>query len=306
MMLNKVETNMPIFKEQTGKLTKLKSFAVDKEKKLQKLVEDNLMEVLDMHFLETEYTTTFGGRIDTLAVDRNGSPVIIEYKRNKNDNVINQSLSYLKWLQAQKVEFFEMLILRKLGDDVARNMKIDWKNPRVICIAESYNKFDIDTVEVIPTRIELYKYRYYENKIFSLEPLNASEQKSSNKSNIDSLIKSPVDHSVEEHLRKPNDKIKELFSELRSRIFELDENIQEKATTMYIGYRVTKTFAEIHLGKNQIKMFLRPIEYNDSKDMVNKIPDGYNWTLNQRVYLTDESQLDYVMGLIEQSYQDVL
>ncbi len=297
---------MPIYKEQNGQLKKLKSFAVDKEKKLQELVEKNLMEVLDMHFLETEYITTFGGRIDTLAVDRNGAPVIIEYKRGKNDNVINQGLSYLKWLQAQKVEFFEMLVLKKLGNKIADRMKIDWKNPRVICIAETYSKFDIDTVEVIPMRIELLKYRYYESRIFSLEPLNASEQKSTSKSSINNPSKSPVDYSVEQHLQKPTGKIKKIFQELRSRIFEIDENIKEKATSLYIGYRVTKTFVEIHLGKNQIKMYLRPIEYDDPKGMVNKISDGYNWTLNQRVYIKENDQIDYIFGLIEQSYQDVL
>lgn len=297
---------MPIFKEQKGQLKKLKSYSTDKEKKLQELVESNLMEVLDMHFLETEYNTTFGGRIDTLAVDRNGAPVIIEYKRNRNDNVINQALSYLKWLQAQKVEFFEMLVFKKLGNDLAKNFKIDWQNPRVICIAESYSTFDIDTVEVIPMRIELFKYRYYEEGVFSLEPLNPSEQKSSNKTTVDSPAKAPVDYSVEQHLQKPSENIKAIFNDIRARIFELDENVREKATSMYVGYRVTKTFAEVHLGKNQIKMFLRPIEYDDPKDKVDKIPDGYNWTLNQRVYLKDESEIDYVMGLIEQSYQDVL
>ena len=297
---------MPIFQEKNGELKKLKSFAIDKEKKLQELVEKNLLEVLDMHFLETEYTTTFGGRIDTLAVDTNGAPVIIEYKRNKNDNVINQSLSYLKWLQAQKVEFFEMLVFKKLGSIFTETMKIDWQNPRVICIAESYSKFDIDTVEIIPIRIELFKYRYYENGIFSLEPLNTSEQKSSGKTTTENSLKSPIDYSVDQHLLKPTEKIKEIFHELRSRIFAIDENIKEKATSLYIGYRVTKTFAEIHLGKNQIKMYLRPIDYIDPKKIVEKIPDGYNWTLNQRIYVKDIEELDYVFGLIEQSYQDVL
>jgi len=210
---------MPIYVEKNGSLKKLKSYAIDKEKKLQELVEQNLMEVLDMHFLATEYTTTFGGRIDTLAVDRNGAPVIIEYKRGKNDNVINQALSYLKWLQAQKVEFFEMLIIKTLGNEISKELKIDWQNPRVICIAESYSKFDIDTVEVIPMRIELLKYRYYENGIFSLEPLNASEQKTSNKETVDNPSKSPIDYSVEQHLQKPSEKIKNIFQDLRSRIF---------------------------------------------------------------------------------------
>ena len=295
---------MPIFKRNNGKLTKLKIFSIDKEKSLQKLVENNLLEVLDIFFLETEYTTSFGGRIDTLAVDRNGAPVIIEYKRNKNDNVINQALSYLKWLKAQKVEFFEMLILRKLGKEKSDSIKIDWKNPRVICIAESYSKFDKDTVEVIPMRIELFKYRYYENKIFSLEPLTSEKSIKISSSNINS--NSIIDNSVENLLQKASSNTNELFKEIRSRIFEMDENITEKATTMYVGYRVVKTFAEVHIGKNHIKMFLRPIEYNDPNNLIEKIPDSYQWTLDRRVYIKTNDEIDYVFNLIEQSYQDVL
>lgn len=125
---------MPVFQTNDGKLNKLSSRAFSKEKELQSLVEENLDELLGMHFLATEYTTTFGGRIDTLAVDYTGAPVIIEYKRNRNDNVINQGLSYLRWLQAQKVEFFEMLLIKVLGASVAEKIQIDWKNPRVVCI----------------------------------------------------------------------------------------------------------------------------------------------------------------------------
>ncbi len=81
---------MPVFKLEKDKLINLSSIPISKEKELQTLVENNLDEVLGMHFLATEYTTTFGGRIDTLAVDYTGAPVIIEYKRNKNYIVINQ------------------------------------------------------------------------------------------------------------------------------------------------------------------------------------------------------------------------
>ena len=100
---------MPIFRNNHGQLQKLSIQSISTEKKLQTLIESNLGEVLGMYFLETEYITTFGGRIDTLAVDYNGCPVIIEYKRNKNNNVINQALSYLKWLQAQKKELHQLL-----------------------------------------------------------------------------------------------------------------------------------------------------------------------------------------------------
>lgn len=34
--------------------------------------------------------------------------------------------------------------------------------------------------------------------------------------------------------------------------------------------------------------------------------DGYNWTLDRRVYLKSADELEYVVGLIEQSYKNVL
>ena len=296
---------MPIFNEKNGKLKKLKTVSIAKEKEVQILIETNLLEALDMYFLATEYTTTFGGRIDTLAVDSNGAPVIIEYKRNKNDNIINQGLSYLKWLQAQKVEFFEMLIIKTLGKEFFDHIKIDWNNPRVICIAESYSKFDIDTVEVIPMRIELFKYRYYEDGIFSLEPLGSSEQKS--KSDISSgIAKAAVDFTVEHHIKKGSEKMREFFSELRSKIFEIDENIKEKSTTLSITYRISKNFAEIYIGKNQLKIHLRPIDYIDPENMVEQVSESYNWTMDRRVYIKNRDDIDYVFDLINQSYRDIL
>ena len=296
---------MPIFKNHYGKLNKLSTISISKEKELQAIIENNLSEVLGMHFLATEYTTTFGGRIDTLAVDYAGAPVIIEYKRNKNDNVINQGLSYLRWLQAQKVEFFEMLLIKSLGSEVANQIAIDWKNPRVVCIAESYNKFDIDTVEVIPMRIELFKYRCYEGGIFSLEPLSVSEQKAKS-SNSTRTEKPSIDTTMDDLLGKASQNIREIFEELREKIFEIDGNITEKATSLYVGYRITRIFAEVHIGKNQLKIHMRPIEYNDPENRVEKVSESYKWTLDRRVYLKSHQDLDYVFQLIEQSYKDVL
>jgi predicted transport protein len=294
---------MPIFIDEGGKLKKLKVDALTKEKNLQSLIESNLLEVLEMHFLATEYVTTFGGRIDTLAVDSTGAPVIIEYKLNKNENVINQGLSYLRWLKAQKVEFFEMLVIKKLGREIADKIPIDWGNPRVICIAESYSKFDLDTVEVIPMRLELFKYRLYEKGVFSLEPLNTVDKVSETSK---AEKRGPLEVSTDMLVDKASSTTKELFEVLRSRILQMDEDIVEKETNYYIAYRVSKNFAEVHIGKKAIKLFLRPVEFDDPLNKIEKIPDSYNWALNRRVYLNNLDELEYVMKLVEQAYKDVI
>ena len=59
-----------------------------------------------------------------VAVDENGCPVIIEYKRHSNENVINQGLFYLDWLLDHQAEF-QLLVMEKLDAEVAQN--IEWK-----------------------------------------------------------------------------------------------------------------------------------------------------------------------------------
>ena len=303
---------MPVFKTTKGDLLKkLNVVPLSKERDLQRLVEKNLIETLGMQFLSTEYTTTSGGRIDTLAVDADGAPVIIEYKKNRNDAVINQALSYLKWLKTQKPEFFQKLMIDKLGQKAFDEIGLDWKNPRVICIAESFSRFDLDTVHFVNTRIELIRYRMYEDGVFSLEALNVLDAIGSSDLKIEQPKSAPNMEEesvpdVENFLKKSSPAIRAIYEELRERILSLDEAIIEKPTTLYVGYRMSNNFADVHFQKNALKVFLRPVEYDDPRSGVKQIPDGYNWKLNKFFQLTTSDDIEYLMGLIEQSYKDVL
>lgn len=294
---------MSLFNITDSELSLLSAIQPAKEKDLQRLIEANLLCVLDMHMLASEYPTT-SGRIDTLAIDSEGAPVIIEYKRNRNDNVINQSLSYLKWLSVQQSGFFEMLMQKKLPEHVFNNIRLDWKHPRVVCIAESFSQHDIDTVEIVPLRIELFKYRLYENDLLSIEAVTLNDRQLNSQlvpveigQTVILVIKEQVGAS---HL------ISTLFDELREKIVLLDQLMIEKAGKRTITYRLTKIFAEVLIRNDKIVIELRPIDYNDPREMVERIATGYNVTLNRRVTLTSPSDLDYVFGLVEQSYQNVL
>lgn len=49
-----------------------------------------------------------------MGLDENNSPVIIEYKRAVNENVINQGLYYLDLLLDYGAEF-ELIVMRQYG-----------------------------------------------------------------------------------------------------------------------------------------------------------------------------------------------
>ena len=100
------------------------------EKSVQTFFEKNLEALLGVRFLASEFTTSNGGRIDSLGLDENGCPVILEYKRASNENVINQGLFYLDWLMDHRKDF-QWLVMEKLGKQDAE--AVDWSAPRLIC-----------------------------------------------------------------------------------------------------------------------------------------------------------------------------
>ena len=111
-------SDIKLFKLVGDSVTSLPSSSVALEKSLQTLMEQNLEALMGIRFLETEYWTGLkhNGRIDTLGIDENACPVIIEYKRSMNQNVMNQGLYYLDWLMDHKAEF-KLLVMEKLGED---------------------------------------------------------------------------------------------------------------------------------------------------------------------------------------------
>jgi predicted transport protein len=114
--------------------------------------------------------------------------------------------------------------------------------------------------------------------------------------------------TVEDHFRNAPESLKRILGLLRIKINKL-EYVQEYATRAYIGYKLKayKTlFVEMHIQRVKMKivLHLRPVEYNDPS--IETVPDSYKWTLNKLLYIDYESDIDYVMNLVEQSYNNVL
>lgn len=98
-------SDIKLFRIAGGSVNELVGATDTIEKSVQTLFERNLDAFLGVRFLASEFTTTNGGRIDTLGLDENGCPVILEYKRAANENVVNQGLFYLDWLMGHRKDF---------------------------------------------------------------------------------------------------------------------------------------------------------------------------------------------------------
>lgn len=101
----RIESDTPmadikLFRISASKVQELQGKSATVEKSLQSQIEGHMDEFLGIRFLVSEYTTgrSHSGRIDTLGIDENGSPVVVEYKRTLNENV-SWNLSMLAGLR---------------------------------------------------------------------------------------------------------------------------------------------------------------------------------------------------------------
>lgn len=154
---------MPKFKIIGDRVKPIKTILAQKEKDIQRLIEKNLFDIFGIRFVKSEFEMTHGGAPDTLGIDKTGFPVIIEYKKKENENIINQGLFYLFWILDHPSEFEKLVREKGIKDD------IQLLEPRLICIAQGYNKYDAFAVKLINDLvgipiIELWEYNLHEDE----------------------------------------------------------------------------------------------------------------------------------------------
>jgi len=239
---------MPIFKisgEKVEKIEPAKFTGVDKEKKLQKLIEKHLDQFLDLTFIASEFPTSHGGRIDTLAIDRDRKPVIIEYKEDKSSTVLLQGLYYMDWIVENRAEF-EKLVKSKLNKEI----NVNWvSGVRLILVAKNFEVWDKFAVNRIKEEVELYEYVLYENNELKLEKTALPKDF---KSKIKTSITSIREYTVDDHIKKiKNIKIREMVIQLREMVKVISDDIEERATKDHILFKSTVNFAAIYTQKKQ-------------------------------------------------------
>jgi ABC-type uncharacterized transport system substrate-binding protein len=79
-------SDIKLFRVNAGKVDELTGTTDTIEKSVQTFFEKNLDSLLGVRFLASEFVTS-NGRIDSLGLDENGSPVILEYKRSKPGDI---------------------------------------------------------------------------------------------------------------------------------------------------------------------------------------------------------------------------
>lgn len=301
-------SDIRLFQYNTPQVTELPPKAAPVEKWLQQLIESNMETFLGVRFLATEFSTSksHGGRIDSLGLDENNCPVIIEYKRHLNENVINQGLFYLDWLMEHQADF-QLLVMERLGREIAG--KIDWSAPRLLCIAGDFTKYDEYAVQQINRNIELLRYRLFSEDYLMLELVNRTEESKASRPVV--VTNGERSEGHRHNMQQANKHLTELYEALREFILNFGDEVQEKELKWYVAFKKLKNFlcVQVNAGKGDpclvLTMNVNPyeveLEEGFSRDVTNV---GHLGTGNLEVRLRNVDDLAKAKPLIEMSYQN--
>ena len=301
-------SDIKLFRIGAGTVSELTGTTDTVEKSVQVLFESNLEPLLGIRFLASEFTTTHGGRIDTLGLDENGCPVILEYKRASNENVINQGLFYLDWLMDHRKDF-QWLVLEKLGKDVAD--AVDWSAPRLICIAGDFNRYDDHAVKQIQRNIELIRYRRFGSDLQMLDLVAATSVKGSAGpiGTAGGSVPAPGKYkTISAVMADLDTTMIDRFEALRAHLIALGDDVQETTLRLYIPFKRIKNFAcvEFRPTTGKILIFVKvdpamvQLETGFTRDVSNV---GHFGTGDLEITLSKAEDMEKAKPLIELSYR---
>ncbi|MEQ3363437.1 DUF5655 domain-containing protein [Raoultibacter massiliensis] len=279
--------------------------AVKLEKDIQKLIEQNMETFFGVRFLDTEYVITHtdeyesqGGRIDSLGIDENNCPIIFEYKRNDNENVINQGLFYLDWLMSHKADF-KLLVMEKLGAKQAE--QIDWSSPAVYCVANSFGKYDLHAIKQMNRNIRLVRYANG-GDLLMFEYLNApsttaAAPKASGGHNSG-------DKTFIEQYEGTTDELRGIVDEVRQYMASLGNDVSENELKLYLAIKKARNIVCVEVNKTRVILHLHldpnTVELNDI--VTDDSSKGHWGTGDVGISLRTFDELESVKPLLDRAY----
>lgn len=299
-------SDLKLFRVEGAALSELESSAAPLERGLQNQFERNLDTLLGVRFLASEYATTNGGRMDTLGIDENGYPVIIEYKRDRSENVINQGLFYLDWLMDHRGDF-EILVRDRLGKEAANH--VEWSAPRLICIAADFNKYDEHAVKQMGRNITLIRYRKFGDGLLLLEQLTEVSAPAASSGVADASAVRPHRYkTVSESVADAAGELANLYQDVETFMLSLGDDVTKKTLKNYFAFRRIKNFAcvEVKPSIGVVRLYLKidpeKVELQDgfSRD-VRQV--GHYGTGDLEVTLKSHACLGRAKELIRRSYE---
>ncbi len=285
------------------------------ERSLQAVVERHIGTILGLRLLASDYATgrSHGGRIDTLGLDENGCPVIVEYKRAVNENVINQGLFYLDWLLDHRAEV-KLLALERL--DRAAAEAIEWDAPRLLCVAGDFTRYDAHAIKQIDRSIDLIRYRRYGDDFLLLELAATSRRSQGDAATVPVVPPTGSPRrgrrggakAVVDRLAAAPTEVQHRYDALAAFLTSLGEDVQVRVLTSYVAFRRLTNFAcvEVQPQQRRVVVYAKvdpstvPLEQGFTRD-VRAV--GHPGTGSLEIVIDSDEDVERAKPLLARSFE---
>lgn len=304
-------TDLKLYRLRDGRAEALPASQSRLERDLQRTLEANMELLFGVRLLASEYSTgvVHGGRMDSIGLDENGTPVIFEYKRSVGETVINQGLFYLDWLLDHQGDF-KLLVMERLGKEAAD--QVDFSSPRLVCVANDFTRYDEYAIRQMGRAIELMRYQLFDDDLLALELVASSQGRPTSRPATGALSSAPTKEprytTVLEHLAKAPQELRDLYDEVVVVMEGLGDDVTIKVTKYYVAFRRIKNFAsvEVYTQKRKLQVFLKLdptsviLEEGFTRDVTNI---GHLGTGNLELTISNADDLTKALPLIQASYE---
>ncbi|MGL6114444.1 MAG: DUF5655 domain-containing protein [Cetobacterium sp.] len=296
-----------LIKASKGKAERILQNEFKLEKELQKFMEDNLQELLNLELVKSEFVVE-KYRIDTLGFDKeNKSFVIIEYKRGTSYSVIDQGYSYLSTVLNNKAEL--ILEYNERMNKTLKRDEIDWSQTRIIFISQGFSKFQKNSLNFKDLPIELYEIKRYMGDIISFETVKNRDNAesintiSSKNKEINQVSKEIKKYTLDDHYTNSNENIIELYKLFLEKIEDMIPDIEIEPKKLYIAIKSNKkNIIDFRLQKNALKMWLNAKKgtLKDSKNLSKDVSSTGHWgNGDYEISISNDDELEYILSLIK-------
>ncbi|WP_369682477.1 hypothetical protein [Chryseobacterium koreense] len=164
---------MQLFKNSQQTLSTLKEIPFKLEKDLQKIFESNLTILTQLILVKSEFTIK-NYRLDTVAFDEEAKAfVIIEYKKNNSNSVVDQGIAYLNLMLDYSAEFI-VEYNERFNKSLLRS-EVDWSQTKVIFISTGFNENQKQATNFKDLAIELWEVKQFEGDVLTVSAIKKSK-----------------------------------------------------------------------------------------------------------------------------------
>ena len=187
--------------------------------------------------------------------------------------MIDQGVAYLNLMLIHKTEF--LYAYYKKTAKMLEKEDIDWTQSRIIFITPEFTKYQHYAIGFKDLGIQLWEAHKYSNgllvfnevkSLFTKEPLTTIAKRNPAAKKIAEEIKV---YNEEDLLEIAEEKVKELYQELKAAVTNLGSDVEVRPTKMYIAFRRKKGFAGVVVLRSKLKVYLS-IDISQLQDPLKK------------------------------------